>query len=85
MSGDSIGPLIVAVTSINPNFDPNGDRKMKIVKALLEVGADINAQDKRGHTALYYVEGEARTGHEWQRKGFQLLEQFLKANGAIKV
>ena len=85
LSGNDAGPLIVTMTSIGANVDQAGAVKIKIAQSLLDAGADINAKDLKGHTALYYADIEAGVGHEWQRKGFIALAQFLKSKGALKI
>ena len=85
LKGNDAGPLLVAMTTIGANFDEEGDIKIKIAQNLLDAGADINAKDLKGHTALYYVQNEAKVGHDWQRKGFIKLAHFLKSKGALNI
>jgi len=53
-------PLILAA-SARDNHDPN--RSLydynRVIEYLVENGADVNAEDHRGHTALYYVAGQS--------------------------
>jgi hypothetical protein len=74
-------PLLVMSTSLSSSDDPKGEYKLKIAQALIDAGADVNAVDKNGHTALYYANKESNTGHEWQKAGFIKLAEYLKSKG----
>ena len=52
LSESDAAPLMVMMTSIEATYDKEGDRKIKIARALLNEGANIDAVDKRVHTAL---------------------------------
>jgi tetratricopeptide (TPR) repeat protein len=51
------------------------DGNMLVLKAALEKGADVNAKDGSGMTALMYA----------QQKGYAEIVNFLKEKGAIKI
>jgi uncharacterized protein YceK len=74
------GPLLVMLTALH---NPMEELLLARARALIEAGADVNAIDKRGHTALYYADSQSKMGHDYQRKPFIALGKYLEANGGI--
>jgi len=65
-----------------PNFNPliqaAGSANLKIVTLLLDAGADINAQDENGRTALDHVEMYNPSDED-----YRAMAAFLKERGAV--
>jgi len=67
----------------------NGYRRTKkIMKMLIDAGADVNSRDTYGTTVYGYIISEAyvakRSGKKWEVKLYKKIEELLKSYGATQ-
>ena len=80
-----LAPVIIGEMS-SAYYDPKGEDKLSVIKALLDAGANINVKDSKGHTALYYAMEKvyaSKSKRNENTEGFKNVARFLVEKGAI--